>query len=161
VPVFEGLFPQDHHNKAIVDLLYTLTDWHALAKLAIHTDSTLERLEIATTQLGDQIRHFSDVIGPEFTTFETPAELAKRKRRAASSNQSGTTGATERRKKGFNLETYKLHALGDYPSDIRNTGSTVGYSTQSVSILISTLSVLTSKDNRVKAAIKGRRFSTP
>jgi hypothetical protein len=38
-----------------------------------------------------------------------------------------------RRKKTFNLNTYKAHALGDYVETIRRCGTTDSYSTEPVS----------------------------
>jgi hypothetical protein len=38
-----------------------------------------------------------------------------------------------RRKKSFNLQTYKFHALGDYVTSIRHFGTTDSYSTEPVS----------------------------
>lgn len=38
-----------------------------------------------------------------------------------------------RRKKSFNLQTYKFHALGDYVASIRRLGTTDSYSTEPVS----------------------------
>lgn len=38
-----------------------------------------------------------------------------------------------RKPKGFNLNTYKLHSLGDYADTIRQYGTTDSYSTQLVS----------------------------
>ncbi|KAF4580431.1 hypothetical protein EYR40_003147 [Pleurotus pulmonarius] len=51
IPVFEGLFsPSD--GKIILDLLFTLSTWHGLAKLRIHTDDTIRLLSNATKSLG-------------------------------------------------------------------------------------------------------------
>jgi hypothetical protein len=41
-----------------------------------------------------------------------------------------------RRKKSFNLQTYKVHALGDYVACIRRFGTTDSYSTEPVSLNI-------------------------
>jgi hypothetical protein len=41
--------------------------------------------------------------------------------------------ATSRLPKTFNLDTYKLHSLGDYANTIRQYGTTDSYSTQIVS----------------------------
>jgi hypothetical protein len=41
--------------------------------------------------------------------------------------------ATKRNHKMFNLETYALHSLGDYPNTIRQFGTTDSYSTEPVS----------------------------
>ncbi|KAG1782298.1 hypothetical protein EV702DRAFT_373552 [Suillus placidus] len=44
IPVFEGLFPTDH-DAIIQSLLYQFAQWHALAKLRIHSESTLTLFE--------------------------------------------------------------------------------------------------------------------
>ncbi|KAH7868122.1 uncharacterized protein C8R40DRAFT_1164102 [Lentinula edodes] len=43
IPAFEGLLP-DEHNARLMKLLYRLGEWHALAKLRMHTDLTLRDL---------------------------------------------------------------------------------------------------------------------
>lgn len=43
-------------------------------------------------------------------------------------------GDTTRRPRTFNLNTYKLHALGDYTTTIRRNGTTDSYSTEVVSL---------------------------
>ncbi|KIK32559.1 hypothetical protein CY34DRAFT_101194 [Suillus luteus UH-Slu-Lm8-n1] len=39
MPVFEGLFPEDH-DLIVQSLLYRFAQWHALAKLRMHLDTT-------------------------------------------------------------------------------------------------------------------------
>ena len=53
-PVFEGLLPEPH-NTIVLQLLFTLATWHALAKLAMHTDTTLVAFEATVTRLGKAI----------------------------------------------------------------------------------------------------------
>ncbi|KAG8958343.1 hypothetical protein FRC05_009001, partial [Tulasnella sp. 425] len=53
IPAFEGLFPEPIDCK-IQELLFVLADWHSLAKLRLHTDSTLGQLEAATRVLGQE-----------------------------------------------------------------------------------------------------------
>jgi hypothetical protein len=155
-------------------LLYRLAEWHALAKLRMHTDSTLTRMDSVTTQLGHELRTFSDSTCATFQTVELPKEAAARiRRRARAQTKKGaessasvappptstsdgimalsptlepsgmpepTTAVTntalpakERKKKKFNISTYKFHALGDYVRTIRMFGTTDSYSTQTVS----------------------------
>ncbi|KAG2737357.1 hypothetical protein P692DRAFT_20761974, partial [Suillus brevipes Sb2] len=47
IPAFEGLFP-DSHDEVVRILLFRLAEWHALAKLRIHTDDSLDLLSRAT-----------------------------------------------------------------------------------------------------------------
>ena len=44
IPAFVGLFP-DEHNTSIRILLFHLAEWHALAKLQLHTDDSLDLLK--------------------------------------------------------------------------------------------------------------------
>ncbi|KAG1855220.1 hypothetical protein DFJ58DRAFT_727662 [Suillus subalutaceus] len=44
IPIFEGLFPPNH-DATVQSLLYRFSEWHALAKLRLHSDSTLVFLE--------------------------------------------------------------------------------------------------------------------
>src|SRR6266511_1265723 len=44
IPVFEGLL-QEPYNTIVMMLLYQTAEWHAFAKLWLHTESTLQHLE--------------------------------------------------------------------------------------------------------------------
>ena len=46
LPVFEGLFPKPH-DTTIQHLLFTLTLWHSLAKLYMHTNSTVAQKTVS------------------------------------------------------------------------------------------------------------------
>jgi len=39
IPVFEGLLDEPY-NTLLMQLLYRAAEWHALAKLRVHTDAT-------------------------------------------------------------------------------------------------------------------------
>lgn len=144
IPVFDGLM-EDGHNKIIVDLLFELATWHGFAKLRLHTKSTLSALGSSTARLGVALRKFSNVTCKEFVTKELPKETAARGRRrvtlakatksravAELSGKKQWTGSSTR---SFNLQTSKLHALGDYVETIRLFGPTDGYSTQTGELL--------------------------
>ena len=146
MPVFEGLLPSPH-NEIVLDLLFTLATWHAYAKLRLHTSTTLNTLEKATTLLGTILRHFSRTTCDAYRTMELPQEEAARGRRQAalaakegssSRRNQPATGSKQRR---FNLSTYKLHALGDYANTIREYGTTDNYTTQ----VVRTLSTINNK----------------
>ncbi|KAJ7917935.1 hypothetical protein B0H13DRAFT_2321865 [Mycena leptocephala] len=94
IPVVEGLLLEPF-NSEILDLLFTLAEWHTLAKLKLHTDITLSLLDSTTTILGRGRRQAT--------------KAAQGKGRAT--NLKTTANAKE-----FNLHTYKLHSLGDYAS---------------------------------------------
>lgn len=130
-----------------MDLLFELATWHALAKLRLHTDTTIRDLENSTARLGLNLRRFRSDVCDKFLTKELPSEEAARGRRkaalAAKKAKAGSSttvtskgkekvseGESQRRR--FNLATYKLHALGDYPRYIRLFGTTDNFSTQTV-----------------------------
>jgi len=104
--------------------------WHALAKLRVHSESTLNHLEAQTKILGQRMRAFRDATKDAFNTVELAGEAAARKRRSAEGNI--TTQPRGPLKKALNLNTYKFHALGDYVQSIRLFGTVDSYSTQLV-----------------------------
>ncbi|KAG5633817.1 hypothetical protein H0H81_005104, partial [Sphagnurus paluster] len=77
--VFDGLLDGDD-NKAVVSLLFTLAEWHALGKLCLHTETTLQWLEQCTTSLGSQLRKFQSETCQHFDTRELPKEAQARVR---------------------------------------------------------------------------------
>lgn len=139
LPCFEGLLPPVH-DKTISSLLYVLAYWHGLAKMRIHTESSLTTLDHATTVLGAELRYFEGMTCPEFTTHETSSEAAARARALARQNSQRGGGPTAisvqsgRRERKFNLRTVKTHFLGDYVPTIRHMGTTDSYNTQIVRI---------------------------
>ncbi|TCD70859.1 hypothetical protein EIP91_001167 [Steccherinum ochraceum] len=133
MPVFEKLFPNPLHDKLVQDMLFTLADWHALAKLRMHTDSSLALLRATTASLGKQYRFFVKNVCGFYDTKELAREEAARNRRRAAAIKAGkpTPPATAGKlKKTLNVFTYKHHALGDYPDTIVMFGTTDSYSTQ-------------------------------
>ena len=126
-----GMFPEPH-NLLVCKLLFLLAHWHSLAKLRLHTDETLEVLEEVSGKLGCQLCLFANETCSAFSTQELRREAESRRRRQAREGENGTQ-IQNRRLKLFNLRTYKLHALGDYPAQIRMYGTTDSYSTQLVS----------------------------
>jgi hypothetical protein len=148
IPVFDGLF-ETYNNTLIMDLLFELTMWHALAKLRLHTESTVRALETSTTRLGVALRKFQSTICAEFVTRDLPSEEAARGRRKAAKvklkppkpskgKETEDPKGTKKKKstlRVFNFSCYKPHSLGDYARTIRLFGSSDGYSTQTVCIL--------------------------
>lgn len=137
LPVFEGLLP-GRHNGIVLDLIFDLATWHAYAKLRLHTEHTLDHFDAATTYLGEAVRKFQRTTCQHYITTELPQEHAARGRRtaalAAQNNHSILTSQLKPKQKTLNLSTYKFHALGDYPSTIRQYGTTDSYTTQIVRI---------------------------
>lgn len=75
-------------------LLYRTAEWHALAKLRIHTDSSLTLLDDLTTEFGRLLRRFRDITCSKFSTFELPREAAARNRRKISTTNKRTANET-------------------------------------------------------------------
>jgi hypothetical protein len=130
----EGIL-EEPFNGMLLDLLYTLQFWHSMAKMRMHTDSTLDILEDATVALGWELRRFAVVLCPNYKTKESAREFAARKKRADKGKLSEKANDA-RRDKTFNANTVKMHFLGDYAQYIRRNGTTDSYSTVSVSGLI-------------------------
>ena len=133
LPVFEDLLPRGH-NKIILDLLFTMGSWHACAKLRIQTESTLTFLQTQTKELGAALRLFAKKVCSAYETKELPTEAAARLRRNANAAKQGKgpgkgTSKASRKTKSFNLNTYKIYAMGHYFEDIMNFGTTDNYST--------------------------------
>jgi hypothetical protein len=80
IPAVDGLLPNTH-NSMILTLLYRLAEWHALAKLRMHTEQTLDCLEKSTTIIGRELRNFRDKSVKSFKCQELPKETAARQRR--------------------------------------------------------------------------------
>lgn len=126
-----------------MDLLFELATWHALAKLRIHTDETLDMFAAVTKTLTSAMRRFLRETCSAFTTRELRREATARGRRTAALAAKGNSRAakgketTSRKTKRMNLATYKYHALGDYVEAIRRFGPTDNYSTQIVCFLAS------------------------
>jgi hypothetical protein len=134
IPVFEGLFPQNHEGTIRV-LLFRMAEWHALAKLRLHNEDSLSLLDEALCSLAKQLRQFQKTTCTAFQTTELPNEVAAQKRREAHSSRQGMSNLPQEsthRSKSFNLNTYKLHALGDYVNCIKQFGTTDSYTTQLV-----------------------------
>lgn len=140
--MLEELFFIPAQDHAIQDLVFVLAEWHANAKLRLHTTSTLDILGKLTRKFGIHIRHFANRICPDYDTCELPKEEAARiQHHAKKQSNSGTpiasTIITLVKRKLFPLMTYKLHAMGDYVSQIKLFGTTDSYSTQAVSLAVS------------------------
>ena len=140
IPVFDALLPEPH-NRDVLILLFTCAHWHALAKLRMHTDETLTLLDKVTAGLGRHLRHFQLKTCAAFNTRELKREAERRQSRelktpggrSSATASASTSGQATRRPKTFNLQTYKMHALGDYSSSIHKFGTTDSYSTEPVS----------------------------
>jgi hypothetical protein len=138
IPVFEDLLPNPH-NSSILRLLFHFAHWHGLAKLRMHTDTTTDILDTQTTVLGHLLRMFQSKVCAVYVTHELPREAQARHRRQAKSS-SKPTEPRERKRRTFNLQTYKVHSLGDYVDTIKKYGTTDSYSTEPVGVQTEILS---------------------
>ncbi|TFK18413.1 hypothetical protein FA15DRAFT_603337 [Coprinopsis marcescibilis] len=144
IVVFENFF-EDPHGEIIAKLLYLCCQWHAFAKLRLHTDRTLELFEATTVALGNQFRLFMNVTCANITTYELPREVEARQRRASKSKSAPQSASQPvstqrsipdpppiegRRVKKLNISTYKFHSLGDYPQSIKKYGPVDAYSSE-------------------------------
>ena len=64
----------------MLDLLFELVTWHGLAKLRLHTESTLRGLDTSTTRLGHVLCHFKSTTCCKYDICELPSEEAARGR---------------------------------------------------------------------------------
>jgi hypothetical protein len=80
IPVVEGLLDYPY-NKQLLTLLYHLAEWHALAKLRLHTNHTLDQMDKSTRIIGQKLRSFRDWTQHAFIVRELPSEAAMRARR--------------------------------------------------------------------------------
>jgi hypothetical protein len=79
IPAVEGLLPEPH-NRKLMTLVFRIAEWHALAKLRMHTENTLNHLDEATANIGQELRAFREWTR-EYRTVELPHEVATRQRR--------------------------------------------------------------------------------
>lgn len=152
MPVFEGLLPPIC-DTAAQNLIFIFAEWHGLAKLRLHTTATLKIMKTLTSKLGASLREFA-TLTEKLNVRETPKEYARRRKQYESKKTStmakktptarkskasqvpgeGSTDSDGRRQCTLNLDTYKMHSLGDYVRTIEEYGTTDSYSTQIVSV---------------------------
>lgn len=155
MPVIEGLLPAPH-DAIVLDMLFALAEFHAFAKMRLHTERTLELFEKSIKTLGEAVRRFETVTCAAYDTKELPRETAARGRReaAAAAAKTGDKTSASGRSKGkgkaaapkaprkpagssrhvkFQASTVKWHSFGDYVAYIRAYGTLDVSSTQSVS----------------------------
>jgi hypothetical protein len=121
IPAFDGLLDAKN-NEVILGLLFELATWHALAKLHLHTESTVSELKYLTAHLGRILHKFARSTCEEFVTVDLPSEeaaqdhckAAKAVQNPSRSPSHPTTKTRGPKTRKFNLWTYKMHALGDY-----------------------------------------------
>lgn len=82
IPVFEELLPEPH-NTNLYELLFELATWHDLAKLKMHTESTLYDLDNSLICLDKNFYHFKKITCAVYITCDLPSKIAAHKRRTA------------------------------------------------------------------------------
>jgi hypothetical protein len=136
IPAVKGLLPE-LYNSQLITLLFRLAEWHALAKLRMQTEHTLNCLNQSTVIIGQELWSFREW-SRGFNTVELPREMAAHERRKNKKTTSHTgsekKALVQPKVKLFNLLIYKLHALGDYVQMIKLFGTTDSYSTPIVSL---------------------------
>ncbi|KAI9056308.1 hypothetical protein FKP32DRAFT_1599040 [Trametes sanguinea] len=134
IPAYDGLLVNRADNRIILDMVFNLSVWHALAKLREHTDPSLSGLDLTTVSCGQSVREFAKKTCANYVTLELPTKdgAARGRRKAAPTKprngNSTTTPPTKR--KFFNYKTYKFHAMWDYATTIRWFASTDNWTTQ-------------------------------
>ncbi|GAB1527596.1 hypothetical protein RhiTH_010772 [Rhizoctonia solani] len=144
LPVFEGLLPAQC-NAQVQRLVFIFAQWHGLAKLCRHTTETLGIMKKLTAKLGSELCSFAELTNT-MNVSETLDKYARQKKRQAAAQALRSTQTTGlkaqskaiahpqmpdgRRKCLFNINTYKVHAIGHYVHTITEFGTTDSYSTQ-------------------------------
>ena len=137
IPAFNGLFLEED-NRSISKLLFLLATWHTYTK-RLHTETTVGMLDQVCKALCQALRHFTTVTCPQYTMKELPQEVRQcvtcqqtqamggctRPRNTTSSSRTG-------KMKQFNMSTYKMHCIADYPDAIQKYRTTDLYSTHVV-----------------------------
>ena len=93
--MFEGLLPKKEHNNNLMDVLFILAHWHALAKLRQHTDLSLEILQSVTVDLGKILRQFQEKTCSAYDTKELNREKKARINKVAKKSTSNNSSSKE------------------------------------------------------------------
>ncbi|THU93025.1 hypothetical protein K435DRAFT_820353 [Dendrothele bispora CBS 962.96] len=131
--IFCGLFPNEIGG-IVQDLLFVMAAWHALAKLRLHSETSLQIFEGVTRELGFQLRRFKT----DVSLAEKAAKAVVNEVKVGSTSKRGNEKGKKKKQgtakiqKTFNLSTYKIHALPDYPAAIRRMGTTDNFTSQIV-----------------------------
>ncbi|KAJ7155302.1 hypothetical protein C8R46DRAFT_1296775 [Mycena filopes] len=129
IPALEGLLPEPH-NSIVFGLVFTLATWHAQAKLRMHSASSIKAFRATTTELGASSRHFVRTTCQEYVAYELPKEETRRARRDAAKGTKRKSTVSAKKRKQWNISTYKYHSMGDYAETIIEIGTTDSYTTQ-------------------------------
>ncbi|KAJ3549152.1 hypothetical protein NMY22_g988 [Coprinellus aureogranulatus] len=151
IPAFEGLFP-DEDNGRVMDLLFVMAYWHALAKLRMHNDISLALLDRWTSILGERCRSFLELTCDRFQTRELKREYEARMRREA------------RKDKEKNAQGVRKKAVGSSSSSLPSPAGPGGAAlstTKTSSVLHSGASVSRTSTGQSGRQLRGWNLSTP
>lgn len=111
---------------------------HGLAKLCMHTDTTLDIFDSTTTRIGVELHFFSDSACLAFDTKELQKEMAACERCQAKLNATGSSATPLKsnaiQRKKFSIHSYKYHSLGDHARTIRELGTCDSFSSEPVHV---------------------------
>jgi hypothetical protein len=107
-----------------MELIFVMAHWHALAKLRMHNDLTLNIMEAVTVSLGKKLRKFSQITCSAFATKELPREYNARIRRCTK-KAAITAHKTARTSSSNNLNTASSKAAVHHstPVEINKSNS--------------------------------------
>ncbi|KAI0323530.1 hypothetical protein GY45DRAFT_1349767 [Cubamyces sp. BRFM 1775] len=150
IPAFEGLLPL-RDDQAVADLLFELVNWHALAKLCLHTTVALDIFTNATSHLYNVMRRFAAGTCRRHITRELEKEALARTRREA--KKPGARPDSTPKVVVFNVPNmYKYHSLGNYAEMIKMFGTSDNTNTQVGELEHRTLKRYYPRTNKVRYA---------
>jgi hypothetical protein len=122
-----------------MDLLFDMATYHALLKLRLHHELSLQMLDAMVHRLGSSLRRFKKYVCDIPDIQFSPEEIAKRERRKAREDEKrakkGLPPISRREPKAPNplsLNTSKIHKIHHSVNSIRRFGTTDNYTTQNV-----------------------------
>lgn len=121
IPGFHGLLPEPFDN-AIATLLYRVCTCHALAKLRLHTDATVDHLQRSVAAFAADLRKMDGCL-------QNIPSKGGRKTKSLKKQSGNTNQSLTNTRPTLNRNTVKLHSIADYPRSILRYGSVDSYST--------------------------------
>ena len=96
----------------MLDLLFTLCTWHALAKLCLHTSSTFQIFKATTKVLGQKLHYWVKKTCDTFDTQELPKEASSQyRRKATAASKAGKSKGLPQQGKGGQRRWRKCQML--------------------------------------------------
>ena len=83
IPVLDGLFPDHEDDLCVRRVLFIAAYWHSLAKLRMHTTTSISIFRSVTKLLGTTVRDFCQTTCLKIAARELPREANARLRRQA------------------------------------------------------------------------------